>query len=479
MRASSDRPLNHPYARIAHVQKAAIDGDPRRTVLAFPGYGLQPGENTEAARGGERIRSTWHQEAGVFAGRTRGTGETAAPAVGIAQELNLDFEIGTVPSSPPAPYDPGFWGESQADAILPIPGSDYVVVRIMCQEDGGPSYNFFYTYQSRHKDDLNTVVDEAFLPDGTPNDLGTGPFDLAVHPSGTYIAQLFQSSPFIKVIGFNPATGEFGPVVANPATLPVDFGGSVKWTSDGAFILKDCKSTAQPIEAWAWSAGFGAKSAAPADVSGISAYSAYFPYGMDVSADDATVVLCRDVAPRLIKYDFAAGVFTGKEFASLDAADKPWQPRFSTIGKVVVMTDDDIRGILYAAHLNAGGFSAITYSPILGLVDDEGFGFTGTEIYLRPATWRPGAYDVLVASESYVDGIGWVLDERFSLIRLTENAEWGIVRVYLVPLSNVGGNPTLNFNPQEASWVDSSTFFSDFQGSETFKYWRRFRVLTE
>lgn len=66
MRPTSDRPVNDPLSRAGYVQKATIDSDPTRLLMAYPGYGRQPGESAEEVRQGSRARSQWHQETGVW-----------------------------------------------------------------------------------------------------------------------------------------------------------------------------------------------------------------------------------------------------------------------------------------------------------------------------------------------------------------------------------------------------------------------------
>lgn len=69
MRPSSDRPINDPLSRAGFVQKQDIDGDASLGIVAFPGYGRQPAENSISQR--SRVRSRWQQEAGVWTGLNR------------------------------------------------------------------------------------------------------------------------------------------------------------------------------------------------------------------------------------------------------------------------------------------------------------------------------------------------------------------------------------------------------------------------
>lgn len=87
----------------------------------------------------------------------------------------------------------------------------------------------------------SVVANPATLP-------GAGPAaavgkSIAWHPAGTFIAMIMSSSPYLYIVAFNRSTGAFGASVTINYTPPAQLL-SIRWTPDGQYLV--CGTSASP-----------------------------------------------------------------------------------------------------------------------------------------------------------------------------------------------------------------------------------------
>lgn len=223
MRPSSDRPVNDPLSRTGHVQKPSIDGDPRRIIMGYPGYGKQPADNRyETRRQGERVPTLWHQEAGQW--------RPQAPPEFVGCSITL-LKVWQ--------YDPVTGGGLRLRA--------HPTHRQYAAVVGGDTIQVL-DWESETVTDTQAV--------------GSNVGDIAWHPSGLWLAASCFTSPRIKVYPFDPVTGLLGAAISDPATAAPSITLStncVRWHPSGFALFTTTATAATLVFGWVFSSGaFGA-----------------------------------------------------------------------------------------------------------------------------------------------------------------------------------------------------------------------------
>lgn len=272
MRPSSDRPINDPLSRAGFVQKQDIDGDPSFGIVAFPGYGRQPAENSISQR--SRVRSRWQQEAGVWTGLNR-------PA-NVSDEVLVDGREGGTTGLPGAngEYPAVGWKVSASGFDARFPAATYpsevsVAGRIVLavhpsgravvigDRTGGqievyewlPGIGFGRKYATMWADYLDPLL-KVITGDATfqavyPNSVDAR---LEFSPDGRVLAVAgingqvngFQVPAMVWPFSLASGIDQLHPItpnaIADPVTLDsLGAGMSLSWTADSRSLLVGCE----------------------------------------------------------------------------------------------------------------------------------------------------------------------------------------------------------------------------------------------
>lgn len=430
MRPSSDRPVNDPLSRTGHVQKPSIDGDPRRIIIGYPGYGKQPADNRyETRRQGERVPTLWHQEVGQW--------RPQAPPEFVGSNITL-LKV---------------W---QLNANT----DDHNHIAIH------PTQPWMATVRNGNTLEVYNWETEALLDDiattGNVNDVKWSPF-------GDYIALAVSASPYIVVHPVNTTTGVISAAVSNPASLAPGQGDTVVWHPRQAAIYLNYEGGgANYVSGWPFTTVFGTRFTAPADVEGwgygdpgaqvwvdIAAYTREAAitniWGLAIAPDGSALVMrAGDGAwSWLLQLNlnhtgsFGNRYDTMYKLVSAEEANGPspsW-PQFDEHGSVIVWGNINgvgasvaSRGTLaYACEFSHFGFGHLNGSPFPDDILLNG-GVVIVDRYKGPK-WRPGGSHppqvMLVLDQQnadtetrlalytmggarFLDHVEWITDEGFS-----------------------------------------------------------------
>lgn len=314
-----DRMSTQPQTRTGHVVDPAVGGDVHKVLVLIEGIGQQIAEylsstpltlNTTVRLRPQPESGSWRI---VDLSNTGSSGDIIGPSIAKA-DPNGDHQttFGDFPII--AVHPSGRWVITGD-----YPSNQHFIVW------GWDGTQFVFT------SDFDTGRTDIF--DNYPN--GT---HLDFNHAGDHLGVGCSTSPYVLAFPFDQVTGTFSAAISNPSTLPDGPCSAPRWSVDlgsGEFLLigQDTSGgTYSPVLAYAFAAGFGARSVPASAFSAWSGFTGTCVIGYPRnSAASSTRVVVSDNLSLVRSFCFNSGVWDSYAFSSLsllqfDVTDGPAIP---------------------------------------------------------------------------------------------------------------------------------------------------------